>query len=68
MLLLSGALVGIAITIAIQAMWSLACDSRITASTMPSKCPGIELAPMVFGCLFGAVAADLIWSRRRRDR
>ena len=64
LLLLAGAVFGGLVTVGLQLVWRLACDSG--AIDTARSCDSFEFAllPTLFGALFGAIAADLIWSRR----
>ena len=67
LLLTVGGLFGAGVAIGLQLMWQLTCRPGLVI-TGDSSCEPfvVALMPTLFGALFGAVAADLIWTRRRR--
>ncbi len=66
MLLLGGGLFGALVAMGLQLMWQLPCEAGAIPVGEQSSCDtfAVSLLPTLFGALFGAVAADLIWTRR----
>ena len=66
LLLVGGGAFGAFLTVGVQLMWQLGCGPGLLANG-DASCETfvVALLPTLFGALFGAVAADLIWSRRR---
>ena len=68
LLLVGGGAFGAFLAIGLQLMWQLQCGGGALAdggSDASCETFAVSLLPTLFGALFGAVAADLIWSRRR---
>ncbi|MDQ4144454.1 MAG: hypothetical protein M3198_12055 [Actinomycetota bacterium] len=67
LLLCAGGFFGALVALGLQLMWQLPCEAGAIPVGEQSSCDAfaISLLPTLFGALFGAVAADLIWSRRR---
>ena len=64
--LLAGGLAGSAIALTLQLLWGSSCEAGLFGSGERAPCAGVALLPVLLGALFGAVAADLVWSRRSR--
>lgn len=66
LLLLGGGLFGACLALGLQLMWQLPCNDILTVGER-ATCDAFtfSLLPLLFGALFGAIAADLIYTRRR---
>lgn len=66
LLLVGGGLFGACVAIGLQLMWQLTCrPDPVVGGDSSCSTFVVALMPTLFGALFGGVAADLVWSRRR---
>lgn len=67
-MLLGGGLFGACLALGLQLMWQLPCNPGTLEVSERASCDSFSIAllPTLFGALFGAIAADLIYTRRNR--
>ena len=66
LLLAGGGFFGACVAIGLQLMWQLTCrPDPVVGGDSSCSTFVVTLMPTLFGALFGGIAADLIWTRRR---